>query len=44
MKVSDRSTLHGEPAKIESIRNPLKNPHNWCVEAWGGGVTITETQ
>jgi hypothetical protein len=42
IELSDRVCLHGEPAEIESIHDPLENPHDWYVVTYGGGVMITE--
>ena len=35
-------SLHGEPAEIESVHDPMSDPHDWYVEEFGGGVMIAE--
>ena len=34
--------LQGEPAEIKSVHDPESDPHDWYVEAHGGGVMIVE--
>jgi hypothetical protein len=42
IKVGDRVSLHREQAEIESVHDPLDDPHDWAVKRYGGGVMITE--
>ena len=42
IKLGDRVRLHGEPAEIESVHDPVEDPHDWFVKTYGGGVMIAE--
>jgi hypothetical protein len=44
IKLRDRVRLHGEPGEIESIHDPVDDPHDWYVETYGGGVMVAESR
>ena len=44
IKVRDVVRLHGEPAEIESIHDPLADPDDWYVKTFGGGVMVAEAK
>jgi len=35
-------SLHGEPAEIEFVADPLHDPTDWYVQEFGGGVMVVE--
>ena len=38
----DRVMLHGQPAHVETVADPLTNPEDYFVKEHGGGVMIFE--
>ncbi|HXA66987.1 MAG TPA: hypothetical protein VNV82_17650 [Bryobacteraceae bacterium] len=42
IKKGDRVLLHGNPGEIEEIADPAKNPDDWLVKQYGGGVMVIE--
>jgi hypothetical protein len=44
IELGDRVRLHGAPAEIESLHDPVEDPDDWFVKRYGGGVIIAEPQ
>jgi hypothetical protein len=40
IKPRDHVRLHGEPAEVESIHDPIDHPDDWLVKTYGSGVMV----
>jgi hypothetical protein len=42
IRPSDHVLIHGETGEIEFIADPAKNPDDWYVKEYGGGIMVLE--
>ena len=42
IKQGDRVILHGEDGEVEFVADPDRDPDDWHVREYGGGVMIVE--
>jgi hypothetical protein len=42
IELGDRVRLHGEPGEVEMVADPVRDPNDWFVKEYGGGVMIAE--
>jgi hypothetical protein len=42
IRPGDHVLIHGETGEIEFIADPAKNPDDWYVKEYGGGIMVIE--